>query len=98
MYWQLGRLTEARADLDQANVLKPDFWDWSKREDRFITVMTRRYLKSLGDYRGPIDGDFDDDSDTPTAVRAYQEKIGMPVTGLASPPLMARLASDFAKN
>ena len=96
-YWLLGRIPEARADLARAAEIKPDFWDWSKREEYFVTVMTRRYLKSLGHYDGPIDGGFDDLGPTVEAIRAYQADIGIEPTGEQSPALMTRLGQDVAK-
>lgn len=94
--WQLGRLEDARAELAVAEKLDPDFWDWSKREERFLTVMIRRYLKSLGRYRGPLDGDFEDPGPTSAAIRAYQADAGLQQTGAPSRDLMAQLASDYA--
>lgn len=96
-YWQLGRKDEARADLERAAELEPDLWDWSKREGRFAIVMARRYLKAMGRYGGPLDGDFDDEQATAAAIRAYQVEIGLDATGEPSADLIARLARDSAK-
>lgn len=95
-YWQLGRTEDARADLSSAAEIRPDFWDWSEREGRFATVMIRRYLKSLGFYDGPLDGDFDEPGPTTDAIRAYQEDRGDAVTGVANDALLKRLATDMA--
>ncbi len=95
-YWQLGRTEDARADLSSAAEIRPDFWDWSQREDRFATVMIRRYLKSLGFYDGPLDGGFDEPEPTADAIRAYQQDRGDAVTGAPSDALLERLATDVA--
>ncbi len=94
VYWQLGRLQEARVDLAEAEKLDPDFWDWSKREGRFQVILARRYLKSLRLYSGPIDGDFDDLSATQEAVIEYQRKIGVFEDGKVSPSLILRLRRE----
>lgn len=90
--WQLGRIEDAKADLAKAAAIAPDVWDWSSREDRFTTVLARRYLKGLGLYAGPLDGAFEDLSDTEKAIRAFQSEAGLPETGEASADLLEKLA------
>jgi len=97
VYWQLGRMEEAQADLDRAAELSPDFWDWTKREERFDVVLARRYLRALGHYDGRIDGDFDDMMRTEDAVKAYQAKAGLAETGAVDKALVARLAREVAE-
>lgn len=97
-YWQLGDHAAARADLEKAAELAPDFWDWSAREDRFALVLARRYLKSLGHYDGPLDGEFDDLSETEKAIRAFQADAGLPTTGEADAELLDQMARKIGVN
>lgn len=97
-YWQLGELEAARADLARAAELAPDFWDWGQREERFKTVLIRRYLKSLGLYGGPLDGEFDDMSETEAAIRNYEAAEGLPTTGAPTAALLSRLAEEDGVN
>ena len=88
----------AASQSGKAAALAPDFWDWSAREDRFSVVLARRYLKSLGHYDGPLDGDFDDLTPTADAIRAYQTAKGLAPDGAATPELLARLAEEGRGN
>ena len=98
VYWQLGRDQEAQADIAAAQKLDPDFWDWSKRLERFPLIMARRYLKSLNYYLGPIDGDFDDLGPTQKAVADYQRKAGIIDDGEVTPDLISRLRQEAEKS
>jgi peptidoglycan hydrolase-like protein with peptidoglycan-binding domain len=49
----------------------------------------QKLLKGAGLDPGPIDGVFG--STTEAAVRAYQQKVGLPVDGIAGPKLMGAL-------
>ena len=95
VYWQTGRIKEARADLKAAKKIDPDFWDWDKREERFVTVLARRYLISVGHYTGPIDANFDDMRPTEDAVKAFQKQIGVTPTGKVSLALVARISREL---
>ena len=92
VHWQLGDLEATRADLKRAAALAPEFWGLDLREDRFPTVLIRRYLKALGHYGGPLDGDFDDMTETMAAIRAYETSAGLPPTGAPTMALLTRLA------
>ena len=95
VYWQTGRIEEARADLKAAKKIDPDFWDWDKREERFVTVLARRYLISLGHYTDPIDANFDDMTPTEDAVKAFQKQIGVRQTGKARLALVTRMGREL---
>lgn len=96
VYWQLGRLEESRADLARAAEIQPDFWDWDRREARFSVVLARRYLKRLGHYKGPTDGDFDDMTETETALAAYRAAEGLPPGSGVDDALLKRLERQAA--
>lgn len=98
VHWQLGDLESARADIEHAAALAPGFWDWDLRESRFATVMIRRYLKTLGHYGGPLDGEFDDMGPTAAAIRAYEVNAGLPPTGAPTMALLARLTEEDGVN
>ena len=51
----------------------------------------QRKLKSLGFYKGSIDGDFG--AATETAVKAFQKQYGLTVDGKVGPATLAKLAS-----
>lgn len=51
-----------------------------------VVTQLQQHLKSLGYYRGKIDGVFDDEF--ATAVRKYQKDEKLPVTGVIDGPLL----------
>ncbi len=54
----------------------------------------QRYLKDLGYYKGSVDGDFGDG--TETAVKAFQKQNGLTVDGKAGPATQSKLYSGNA--
>jgi peptidoglycan hydrolase-like protein with peptidoglycan-binding domain len=56
-------------------------------KDNFKLVQER--LKTEAGYAGPIDGEFN--TQTEAALRAYQEKHGLPVTGAADEATLRQL-------
>jgi peptidoglycan hydrolase-like protein with peptidoglycan-binding domain len=60
-------------------------------KDNFKLVQER--LKAEGVYAGPVDGEMN--AQTEAALRAYQEKQGLPVSGAADETTLKQLQLEF---
>ncbi len=58
----------------------------------FTRVIVEQRLERLGLEPGPADGVFDDD--TRRAIRRYQRRADLPVTGFLTQPIVARLLAE----
>ncbi|SFP37041.1 peptidoglycan-binding domain-containing protein [Tranquillimonas alkanivorans] len=65
-----------------------------------LNMFTRRAveqrLQALGLEPGPVDGEFTDD--TRRAVRRYQDRAGLPVSGFLNEPTVVRLLADSIRS
>lgn len=65
--------------------------DTQRDTDPAKVMVVQSRLKQLGFYQGPVDGVVG--SRLSNAIKAYQESVGMPVTGWIFPDLVAELAA-----